>query len=358
MRTLILVFLCCFAVQAIAFEPKDIAVSNVKKILKWDTSKGPIQITLNSKGSDNLPIATVQTAVQNAMNIWQAVPLQSARFQFAGTSSSAVANSTDMKNSILWVESGWAYSSSVLAITKYSYFITDPPTYADVDVLMNGQSQKWSVNGGGAHPQQVLMHELGHLLGLSHTAVFSAALYPYLPAKVSFALSPDDKAGLQFMYGAPVADFRALSPVANAIYMEGMTAKSLPLPVFRWNRGPHSGFTLEFSDTQSFAKKVSVPAGSADSYPLKATQEQQLQKLSPASKTVYWRVAAGNTKTTPRSFKFGNPMTAFGSSSASFQTEDNTNHVVIRRFAGALTIALLLSALSILVFRRLQKART
>lgn len=286
---------------ALAFEVKEVQGTTATQVLRWSTAAGPIKISLNVKGSDDLPFVTIETALRKALDTWQQVPGQSARFEYVGKTS-AVANTDDGVNTIVWLEKGWPYSSSVAAITRYSYFLSDPPLYADSDVLMNGQSYHWgSQNGANSTVslQQVLTHELGHLLGLAHTGVYNASLYPSLPSNVILTLSPDDKAGLMFLYGSPVNNLQLVNPVMGATYIVGQESSGVPLPVFRWGRGGFSSFAIEFSDTSSFQKKLSFQKGSSSTFALNSAQEKQVLNLSP-TKTVYWRVLAGSVKTAPR----------------------------------------------------------
>lgn len=300
-----LILALCSLHSAFAFEVKEVQGNTSTQALRWNTAAGPIKISLNSKGSDDMPISTIETALRNALNTWQNVPGQSARFEYVGKTS-AIANTDDGINTIVWLEKGWPYSSSVAAITRYSYFLSDPPTYADSDILMNGQSYHWGSQPGANNTvslQQVLTHELGHLLGLSHTGVYGASLYPSLPPSVILTLSPDDKAGLLFLYGAPVGNLQQLNPVMGATYVIGQESSGVPLPVFRWGRGGFSSFAIEFSDTSTFQKKLSFQTGPSATFSMTSTQEKQILGLSPTL-TVYWRVLAGSVKTVPRTLHF------------------------------------------------------
>jgi len=291
-----------------AFEIKEVAVSSTLRTLRWNTANGPVRITLNSKGSDDLPLGEVENSVRGALDAWQSVPNQALTFQYAGTSSLAVQNSSDQINSIVWIEKNWPLSSSVLGITKYSYWLEDPPELFDVDILMNGQDQHWSTSlnpGSGKHPQQVLMHELGHLLGLSHSSVINAVLYPFLSSDVRLKLSKDDRAAMKFLYGVPVLDFQLISPIQGAVFSE-LAKEDLPLPVFRWGNGGQSDFTVEFSDTKAFSRKKTVAVGQGTSYALTSSMAAKLDAMSPV-KNIYWRVASGSTTTHPRVFRFRKP---------------------------------------------------
>lgn len=301
MKTLLVIALLALVPAAQAFEVKEVPGATTQGLLRWSTTSGPIKITLNSKGSADLPITAVEAALQKAMAAWQQVPGQSARFEYAGRSSLAVPNTDDGINSIVWLEKGWPYSSSVAAITRYSYFMGDPPVLADCDILLNGQSFHWTVDsaGQGVNLQEVLTHELGHVLGLSHTGVYRASMFPSLPPNLNLVLGPDDRAGIQFLYGPDVSDLRLLNPVMGATYVVGAESTGVPLPTFRWGRGNFANFNVEFSDGLSFSKRVIYAAGSNDFLTLTAAQEKQLIALSPG-KTLYWRVSTASSKTSPR----------------------------------------------------------
>lgn len=352
---------CCVALLTarvlVAFEANEVSISTSKRLLKWDTARGPISITLNSKGSADIPIAATEEAVKGALNAWQAVPNQSVRFQYAGKDASASANDSDMRNSIVWVESGWPYSPTVAAYTRYSYFVTDPPTIVDADIQMNGQNFQWSTNPAvkGINPKQVLLHELGHLLGLTHTGVINAQMYPFLPATVTFVLSPDDKTGLQFLYGVAAQDFRQITPVANSTYVDGLAARGLPLPVFRWS-GPPSNYSVEVSDTPAFTKKVSFPAGSAQQYSMKAADEQKVLALSPA-KNVLWRVSNGSARTTSRPIHFRPPISGSPGSAAVVWPYDTMDEQTRREILVILAVSISALIAAIAVFWAFKKRR-
>jgi hypothetical protein len=72
-----------------------------------------------------------------------------------------------------------------------------------------------SANPNAYDLQSVLAHELGHFLGFSHSAVWSAMMYPYAPAPGTFngsrptaqqldePLGDDDRTGLRILYPDP-----------------------------------------------------------------------------------------------------------------------------------------------------------
>jgi len=290
-----------------AFEVKSVSEISPTAFLRWNVAKGPIHITLNSAGSDDLLTGDVENAVNRALLTWENVTRQQAQFQYSGRDSRGVMNSSDHINSIVWEERDWQYADSTLAVTVYSYYLDDPPEVIDTDIQFNGRDFHWSVNGktdkSTSDVEQVLMHELGHLLGLAHSSVVNASLYPFVGKDVRHKLSLDDRSGVRFLYGQKAADFRSITPVNKATYVEGMSKRGLPLPVFRWSGLNRNDFRLEFSETPTFSKKIGWTVGRDNFYLLKPSQELKLLRLSSVKK-IYWRVTSQGGKTKVRLLQF------------------------------------------------------
>jgi hypothetical protein len=72
------------------------------------------------------------------------------------------------------------------------------------DIVFN-TAQPWTTNGGTYDLETVAIHELGHALGLDHSALTSAVLYAYYNGS-KHALTADDTAGIQSLYGPQPGD--------------------------------------------------------------------------------------------------------------------------------------------------------
>ena len=90
-------------------------------------------------------------------------------------------NSTQNNANILAVrDDEWPYvgAEDALAFT-HLHFDTDTGELYDADIEVNSVIQRYSVSEpvNGADLDSVLTHEVGHLLGLSHTLVTDATMY-------------------------------------------------------------------------------------------------------------------------------------------------------------------------------------
>lgn len=76
-------------------------------------------------------------------------------------------------------------------------------TIFDGDITFNS-SEPWSVSGadGSIDIQAVSLHEIGHLIGLSHSSIRNAVMWPFLNYDISAArtLTPDDVAYASLFY--------------------------------------------------------------------------------------------------------------------------------------------------------------
>ncbi len=87
-------------------------------------------------------------------------------------------------------------------------------------------AEAWSDGGvGGTFDfHTVALHELGHSLGLAHSAVFGSVMYPFYGGALR-TLTADDIAGIQAIYGVPV-------PGALLLGMLGLSVAGVKLRKF------------------------------------------------------------------------------------------------------------------------------
>lgn len=136
----------------------------------------------------------------------------------------------DGQNRIVWREAAWPeeVSPQTLALTTTVYRRSSGQIL-DADIDLNGVHHTWTATDDPlatqADAENTLTHELGHLLGLAHTADPATTMYPESdPGDLSKrTLAEDDVAGLCFIYpeglltpGAPDIPGRPLTSCAAA----------------------------------------------------------------------------------------------------------------------------------------------
>jgi hypothetical protein len=140
-----------------------------------------------------LPQSTVESEVERAFSEWS----RYANVDFTAASEENAVRSID----ILFASGahGDAYpftSTSVLAHTFYPV-PSNPETIAG-DMHFNND-ESWTV-GGAIDLYSVALHETGHALGLGHSDLPTAVMYPYYQQETG--LTSDDIAAVQALYGA------------------------------------------------------------------------------------------------------------------------------------------------------------
>lgn len=175
--------------------------------LFW-SNPSSISIVINDAGSDNIADGSEETALKNAIEAWNALDSTTATL-VENTSPSQKAR-TDWSSSsihLMWFDetnsSGYfPPGSGTVAITPIWFFGNG--TISDADVLFNGSGFAFTTSGvpGAFDVQDVATHELGHLLGLDHSGVAGASMYPYVDPTVILhrSLSEDDEHGLRDAY--------------------------------------------------------------------------------------------------------------------------------------------------------------
>jgi len=145
-----------------------------------------------------------ETAVGNALAEWA----KYVQLTFARTTSSGQLRSFD----ILWGvgEHGDGYPFDGLGSVLAHAFYPAPPNSESIggDIHFD-EAETWSLTGD-IHMFAVALHEAGHSLGLAHSNVSQAVMYPFYSGPVA-GLHLDDIAGIQTIYAAPG------SPPANLV---------------------------------------------------------------------------------------------------------------------------------------------
>lgn len=176
--------------------------------LKW--RQGTVPFATNQQGSADLS-GEEFAAVEDGFRAWNAVcgigykhTGLTARDEGDVIDGSGNVLTGDSENIVTWIESGWPYSTATIAIT-WNQFFTDG-TIAEADIVMNGEDYFWTTqdSGGSTDVESITAHEAGHFLGLDHTSVQVATMFPtVVDGDISLrSLESDDKAGARHLYGS------------------------------------------------------------------------------------------------------------------------------------------------------------
>jgi len=117
-------------------------------------------------------------------------------------------------NVIMFQDEAWAHSSSALAITCVTLNL-DTGEILDADIELNSPAYDFALPGeaSGSDLRTVLTHEVGHLLGLSHSQFGGAVMVDsYQPNVILSSLSDDDIAGVCAIYGGDEDDPECKTP--------------------------------------------------------------------------------------------------------------------------------------------------
>src|SRR5712692_7318396 len=222
--------------------------------VRWSTTLGTNPVTLltqNQTASGRL--TEIEQVISQSLAVWTGVSattlLPSSLAPLARVAAQNACGS-DGVNAICFDQADMAFTPGVLAFTRVitsdalgeqigsSPAATQLGQILDADVYFDPSDAQVTFATPAALPatpkaydlESVLTHELGHLLGFSHSAVWNAMMYPYAPAPGTFSgarptaqqlgapLGDDDRTGLRVLYPDP----------ADAVNVGVITGRILP----------------------------------------------------------------------------------------------------------------------------------
>jgi hypothetical protein len=153
---------------------------------------------VNPSNAD-VPASAAEAAIQSALTTWSTQSGSSFRYQYAGRVNDT-STSNDGRNVVIFrnAENGGAIAST------YSWWSGGSRVDSDV-IFWDADWQFFTGSSGcasGAYIEDVATHELGHSLGLGHSSVTEATMYPTYNRCTTTMRSPsaDDLAGLKLLY--------------------------------------------------------------------------------------------------------------------------------------------------------------
>ncbi|MGH9839654.1 MAG: matrixin family metalloprotease, partial [Blastocatellia bacterium] len=174
---------------------------------------GRITYNLNPAGSDNLPFSQVEQTIAASFQTWENIPTSTVAFS-RGPNTSATATANDDVLQIYWLENSTTTSDGLnlagaLAVSRLTTFSSGPRSGEIIDaaLVFNGNQFTWAVDGraSAADLAEVATHEIGHVIGISHTGIGGATMFPRsgLGRTRGRTLEMDDTIAASVIYPAP-----------------------------------------------------------------------------------------------------------------------------------------------------------
>jgi len=207
--------------------------------VRWSTalSANPVTVLTQDQTATGR-LTEIEQVITQSLAVWTGVSgttLVPATFTPLARTATQNACGSDGLNSICFDQADMAFTPGVLAFTRViatdrlgvevgnSAVATQLGQILDADIYFNPSDsntayatpQVLAANPKAYDLESLLTHELGHFLGFSHSAVWSAIMFPYAPAPGTFSgmrpttlqpdapLGDDDRTGLYVLYPDP-----------------------------------------------------------------------------------------------------------------------------------------------------------
>jgi hypothetical protein len=235
--------------------------------VQWSTALGTNPVTiLTQNQTANGQLNEIEQVITQSIGAWMAVegttltPVTLAPLSRVATTNAC---GSDGVNSICFDQADSAFTSGVLAFTRVITAdaigvligsgapATQIGQILDADIYFDPSDSSITFATPAALPsnphaydlESLLTHEFGHFLGFSHSAVWSAIMYPYAPAPGTFngarptpqqpdaLLSDDDCTGLRAVYPSSADNVNVGSISGHIVPANSLSLPASPLGV-------------------------------------------------------------------------------------------------------------------------------
>ena len=236
----------------------------------------PVRYFVSDRDGTGATAGDLRGAIGRATATWQAVPSATVRFEFLG-STSVAPGGADGRTTL-----GFLDRPDLDRVLGATSFLIDTTTGAivEADVFFNTRFP-WSVSpqgeAGRVDLESVVLHELGHLLGLGHSAIgetertgsggrrviaSGAVMFPIALTAGAVAdrvLQPDDIAGISDLYPA-AGQLESTGGITGRVTKNGQGVLGAHVVAFNPESGALVGnFSLNMSGEFAIARLAPGP---------------------------------------------------------------------------------------------------
>jgi Matrixin/Carboxypeptidase regulatory-like domain len=183
--------LAALAIPASASTKITYTIQGNPTCVHWSKAAFPLAIQVDRRVANAFPGA--QQVVERAFTAWTQVPDVDVRFQPIELADNLSVGS-DQRN-VVTIADGLMSGQGALAMTTYT-FDDRTGAFLDADIQLDK-----SLLQGDYNIQMTVQHEIGHMLGLDHSAVLSSVMYPWVPKGTATPVfDSDDNIGIATHY--------------------------------------------------------------------------------------------------------------------------------------------------------------
>ncbi len=195
-------FICATGGSASAYELKR---DDEGRAVRW--SEGEVTFAIAAEGARDIGIDAAERAVVAGFEAWAHTPGAALRFRYEGRVEGLRPgydryDPDGNRNAIVWSRDAWVHDPDALAITL-TLFRVSTGELVDADIVVNEKAYRWGIGPEAENDlQNTMAHEVGHFIGLGHSEVSEATMYPHAGAHEIHKrdLSTDDVAALRALY--------------------------------------------------------------------------------------------------------------------------------------------------------------
>jgi hypothetical protein len=159
--------------------------------IEWERAAFPLKYEIENRVAQANPNAAAM--VEKAFAAWAAIPDAEISFRSGGVVANVMPQAANRISVSL--ADDLFQDQGAAAVTSYSYD-TKTGRMLDADITIDK-----ALFDGNVNAQVALQHEIGHVLGLDHSAVLASIMYPYVSAGTDPAtFELDDRISIATMY--------------------------------------------------------------------------------------------------------------------------------------------------------------